>query len=127
MRHIVTVLLVLVGIVNLLPLAGVLGAPQLESLYGVAISEPNLVLLLRHRAVLLGLVGALLIYAAGRPAHRPAAIIAALVSMLSFVALAALAEYNAYIHTVVVVDVVASLALALAGFLQWQQSNRGHP
>ena len=51
------------GLINLYPLVGVLGAKQLESLYGVDVAAPDLALLLRHRAVLFGLLGALLLAA----------------------------------------------------------------
>ena len=57
------------GVFALLPLAGVLGAGRLSALYGIAFEEPNLVLLMRHRAVLFGLLGVFLAIAALIGAH----------------------------------------------------------
>ncbi|WP_211163693.1 hypothetical protein [Azoarcus taiwanensis] len=48
---------IIVGIIHLLPLAGVLGADRLASLYGIAFDEPKTVIPMRHRAVLFGLLG----------------------------------------------------------------------
>lgn len=81
-------LFVLVGLINLYPVVGVVGPAMLESLYGLPIQGDDLVLLMRHRAVLFGLLGALLIAAAFRPALRPLAGVFGLVSMLAFVVLA---------------------------------------
>src|SRR4030095_17183156 len=78
----------LVGLGNLLPVAGVRAAARLEALYGVAIGDPNLLVLMRHRAVLFAIVGVLLVAAAFRPAWRAASLAAGWASMVSFVTLA---------------------------------------
>ena len=59
-RYLVPAMLILVGLIHLLPLSGVLGSERLASLYGLSFSEPNLAILMRHRAVLFGLLGVLL-------------------------------------------------------------------
>jgi hypothetical protein len=118
MRGVSTALFVIVGIVNLLPTVGALSAERLESLYGVPLSDPNLVILMRHRAILFAIVGALLVAAAFQSALRPVGLAAGLVSMGSFVLLALLAgNYNPSLGRVVLVDVVASLALVVAAVL----------
>ncbi len=115
MHHVVRALFVVVGIVNVLPAMGVLGAPQLGSLYGLSFEGGDLVLLMRHRAVLLGLVGGLLVAAAFKPSLRLAAGAMGLASMLSFVVLALPpGSYGASIQRVVWVDVVAILVLVVA-------------
>lgn len=115
MRALASVLIFAVGLVNLLPVSGALSAARLEALYGLGFDEPNLLILMRHRAVLFGIVGGLLVASALRPRVRPLAVGAGLVSMLSFVAVALLVGgYNAQLQRVVVVDVVASLALVAA-------------
>ena len=58
MKHIVSVMLVVVGLTHLLPLSGVLGAASLANLYGLQFNEANLEILMRYRAVLFGLLGA---------------------------------------------------------------------
>lgn len=121
MRLFVRAAFLLAGLVNLYPLTGVLGAGALEALYGRGFAEPELLLLMRHRAVLFGLLGGLLVAAAWRPAWRGPATLAGLVSMLSFVALAGPPqELAAALGRVYLADIVAS-ALLLAG---WWLSGR---
>ena len=111
-----TTLFAIVGVVNLLPIAGVSSASRLQTLYGVVLEDPNLVILMRHRAVLFGIVGAILVAAAFVPSLRPFAIAAGLVSMLSFVLVAHLVgKYNAELRRVVIVDLAASALLVGAG------------
>jgi hypothetical protein len=120
MRALVTVLLLLAAAANLLPVLGVLGAARLEALYGVVVQDPNLAILMRHRAALFGIVGGLLALAAFYPPARSLAIPAGLISMLAFIAIAgSVGDYNPLLRRVVIVDVVASLALVAAAVLDW--------
>jgi len=119
-RKLIAALLILAGIIHLLPLAGVLGAERLATLYGLPFQEPNLLLLMRSRAVLFGLLGALLVYAALRPTLQPLALFGGLVSVLSFLCLAWSGPgYNAALRRVVIADwlALAALLLALALYL----------
>ena len=109
------------GLINLYPLVGVLGAKQLESLYGVDVAAPDLALLLRHRAVLFGLLGALLLAATWRPRLRALATGAGLVSMLAFVVLALpLGAHGPAVVRVAWADLLASLLLACGALLARQ-------
>ena len=111
----IAALLIVAGLIHLLPLGGVLGAQRLAALYGLSFEEPNLLLLMRSRAVLFGLLGALLVYAAFRPALQPLALFAGLVSVLSFLALAwSSPGYNQALRRVVIADWVALACLASA-------------
>lgn len=115
MEKILVVLLLLVSAVNIAPLVGVLGPDKLTSLYGLSFADGNLAILMRHRAVLLGLVGGFILWSVFTPALRAYAIAAGFVSMLSFVALAfATGDYNMQIRKVVVADIAASVALVVA-------------
>ena len=115
-RHVVSITLVITGVIHLLPLSGVLGAEQLARLYGMPFDEPNLEILMRHRAVLFGLLGAFLIAAAFMPALQPAAFIAGFASVVSFLWLAwSVGGYNPQISRVVVADVVALVCLVIGG------------
>jgi len=115
--------LTLAGIIHLFPLPGVLGAGQLTRLYGVSADDPNLGILLRHRAVLFGLLGALLIAAAFRPDLRPIAFIAGLVSTVSFLVIAwGVGGYNAQVARVVVADLLAVVLLLVAAGIEWRKS-----
>ena len=118
MRAIATALLLLAAVANLLPVVGVFSTSRLEGLYGVLIQEPNLAILMRHRAMLFAIVGGLLGLAAFHPPLRALGITAGLVSMLSFVAIAGLVGgYNPLLRRVVFVDLIASLGLVAAGLL----------
>ena len=109
---IVSVTLIVAAVVHLLPLAGVLGAARLEALYALPFSEPNLLILMRHRAVLFGLLGVFLMLAAFRPALQGYAFAAGLCSVIAFLWLALSAgNYNAALARVLAADVVALLAL----------------
>lgn len=126
MRAIATVLLLLAAAVNLIPVAGALSTSRLEGLYGVVVQDPNLEVLMRHRAVLFAIVAGLLAVAAFHPPLRALAIAAGLISMLSFVAIAGLVgEYNPLLRRVLLVDVVASLALVAAGLLDYLSVRAG--
>lgn len=115
--------LTLAGVIHLLPLPGVMGAGQLARLYGVATDDPNAVILLQHRALLFGLLGVLLIAAAFRPELRAVALVAGLVSTVSFLVIAwGVGGYNAQVARVVVADVLAVVLLLLAAGIEWRKS-----
>jgi hypothetical protein len=114
-RYIVSATLLIVGIIHLLPLSGVLGGERLAVLYGLSFDEPNLAILMRHRAVLFGLLGLFLLLAAFRPTLRTLALVAGFASVVSFLWLAwSVGDYNAQIVRVVTADIVA-LACLIAG------------
>jgi hypothetical protein len=120
MRHVVTACLLVAAVIHLLPVAGVLGAERLQALYGVVLDDPNLVLLMRHRAVLFGIVGVLLAAAAFVPSLRSIALVVGGASAVAFLVLAWMSPpLNAAVGRVVTADVVAVVALALAAGLHW--------
>ncbi len=114
MRYLVSAMLLIVAIIHLLPLVGVLGNDRLSSLYGMDFSEPNLAILMRHRAVLFGLLGGLFLFAAFRPAWQGVAFVAGFVSVTSFLGLAwSTGGYNAQVSRVFTADVVALVCLVI--------------
>ncbi len=116
LHYLLPTMLVLVGLIHLLPLSGVLGSAHLAKLYGVAFTEPNTAILMRHRAVLFGLLGVFLVVAAFRPALQAAALVAGFVSVASFLWLAwSVGGYNDALGRVAVADGVALLCLAVGG------------
>lgn len=118
MKLIVPMTLWLVALLHALPLAGVLGAERLASLYGIDAGEPGLALLLRHRAVLFGLLATSLAVAAMRPAWHGAGLAAGLVSVGAFLLLAGLGgPLNGALLTVVRLDVAALILLLAAGLV----------
>ncbi|MES3021321.1 MAG: phosphopantetheine adenylyltransferase [Pseudomonadota bacterium] len=114
MRHVVSAMLIIVGIIHLLPLSGILGSDRLAALYGLSFTDPNLAILMRHRAVLFGLLGVFLIFAAFRPALQTLAFIAGFISVASFLWLAwSVGGYNAQIARVFMADIVALVCLTI--------------
>jgi hypothetical protein len=123
LNRIVSTLLVAVGLVNFLPVTGVLSADILANAYGIPAPAGDLLVLLRHRALLLGIIGALIIASAFRRHLQPAAILAGLVSMLGFVALAlAQGDYGEELRKVLLMDVLALAALVVAALLRVRSS-----
>ena len=114
MRFILPAILLIVGIIHLLPLSGVLSANRLQKLYGIAVEDTNLEILMRHRAVLFGLLGAFLIAAAFLPSLQLAALVAGFVSVVSFLYLAAdVGSFNEQVNRVVIADKVAVICLVV--------------
>ena len=111
-------LLVLVGIVNLVP--GVVATVSVEraaTAYGIAADGPDLATVLRHRGVLLMIVGLGLVAVPWWPEIRTAAIIAGVISMASFVAIVlARPGVGAPLRKVMWVD-VGALGLVLVAVL----------
>jgi hypothetical protein len=126
MRNIISGLLLIAAIIHLLPLVGVFGATSLTDLYGLSFEEKNIQILMRHRAVLFGILGAFLAYAAFVPGVQLPAFVAGLVSVTSYVWLAlAVGDYNASLNRVLLADLLA-LACLLAGagmrLIAWRSS-----
>ena len=118
MQALATTLILLAAVVNLVPVSGLLSAERLRALYGVPFEGAALLILMRHRAVLFGIVGGLLVASAFHRPLRAAALGAGLVSMLSFVVIAGLqGGANAELERVVAVDLVASVGLVAAELL----------
>lgn len=114
MRIVTIAIYVLVGVINVLPIVGVISVARLSSLYGVSVESPDIALLLQHRAVLFGLLGGLLISAAWTPSLRTPAAIAGIISMLSFIVLTVLLDVaNLALVRIAWIDVVAVLMLTI--------------
>ena len=123
MRLIVPAVLVLVALIHALPIMGVLGAAKLSQLYGIPVQEANLELILRHRAVLFGLLAAFLAYAAVRPELHRIALGAGFVSVISFLVLAhPSTSLNTALTTVVRADWVALVLLVVGAIAHFKLS-----
>ncbi|MEL7296234.1 MAG: phosphopantetheine adenylyltransferase [Pseudomonadota bacterium] len=114
MRTVITLIFILVGAINALPVVGVISATKLSSLYGIDVASPDLALLLQHRAVLFGLLGGLLVVAAWTPDFRTVAALAGIISMLSFCVLTVLLDVtNPALVRIAWIDVAAVVLLAI--------------
>jgi hypothetical protein len=108
----ITALMLVVAAIHLVPITGFLGARRLSALYGIDVTDADLEILMRHRAVLFGILGVFFAYAAFTPALQPIAFIAAAASLASFFFLAfSASEISAPIRKIVIGDVVAAICL----------------
>lgn len=107
--------LVVAALIHLAPVPGVLGAKRLSALYGFPIEDKNLAIVMRHRAVLFGLLGTLMLVAAFDRALQPMALGAGFISVLSFFWITySERPYNSAIRRVVLADVIALVGLILS-------------
>jgi hypothetical protein len=119
MKAVISGLFIIVGIIHMLPVIGVLGAERLTALYGIPVQDKNLVILMQHRALLFGLLGLFLVYAAFQPALQSIAFIGGFISVTSFILIAySIGGYNNEIRTVVLMDTLALICLLLAFVLR---------
>ena len=119
MSVVVAVALVLSGAIHLLPLVGVAGPARVAGMYDVRVEGPDLAVLLVHRAVLFGLLSALLIGGAFVDDLQPYAIGGGLISDVAFLAIArANPGINAAMQRVVRADVV-SIGLPVVAAISW--------
>lgn len=105
-------LLVLAALIHLLPVAGVLGGPRFQVLYGITVTDGSVAILLQHRALLFAIVGLLLLGGAVHAPWRWPALLAGLISVIGFLAIAGLdGGGNPALARVARVDLVALASL----------------
>lgn len=120
MRYVISAGFIVAAIIHLVPLSGVRGAEKLSAFYGIPIDEPNLIILMRHRAILFGLLGLFLLLAAFKPAYQVPAFFAGFISVLSFFWLTwSTGGHNEKIGRIFAGDVIAfaGLVVSLAAYL----------
>jgi hypothetical protein len=123
MNKIIMVLLIIVGLINFLPVIGVISASKISQAYSVELSSNDLVILLRHRALLFGVVGGFILYSAFEPRYQVAAMIMAAVSMLGYLGVMYLVgDYNPSIFKVAIVDMVGIGFLIAAAVLKYAET-----
>ncbi len=119
-KHLLAVSLAIVGIIHMMPVAGVFGVERLNVLYGLSIDDPNLAILMRHRAVLFGLLGVFCLVAAARQSLQLIALVAGAISVFSFLVLTyATGGYNDEVGRVVTADWIAA-AFLIIGFAAYR-------
>jgi cellobiose-specific phosphotransferase system component IIC len=114
----VQIMLIVVGLIHLIPLKGALGGDWIAGLYGISIGDRDLELLMRHRAVLFGLLGVFLIASAFCPTYQMPAVVAGLVSTFSFIVLSwIVGAPSHHVSRVLMVDWAATALLIVAGVI----------
>ena len=103
MRRIIQVGLIVAGLIHFLPVTGATGGDQLRAaMYAIPFADPNL---MRHRAVMLGLLDGLVLEAAFRPAMEGIGILVGTVDLASIVGLAwSTGSYDQALSRVVVAE-----------------------
>jgi len=99
----------------------------MKALYEIELQSANLEILMRHRAVLFGILGGFFVYAAFTPAMQPLAFLAAAISVASFFYLAfSVGEYTGAIRKVVIADLVAAVCLLAAVVIYFTNGSSLH-
>ncbi len=123
----ITGLLLVVAVIHLIPVSGVIGTAQLNKLYGLAINGSDLEILMRHRAVMFGILGTFFAFAAFKPRYQPLAFLMAFATISSFLFLAyQVGGYQAAINKVVLADWVAGACLVVAVVLYYGGTRANH-
>lgn len=120
MGTVAAILLAVVGLIHLAPGLIAFTPRRAATAYGTPITDPDLELLLRHRAILLGTIGLGLLVAAFVPAARPATLTAGILSTASFLALTTTigpSRLNPRTLRVARIDIAALTALIAAACL----------
>lgn len=117
METIYRICLGLAGIINAIPFLIAFMPGKIMGSYGIAVSDANLELLLRHRAVLFGIVGVLMIFSAVSKKYFDLAFIIGMVSMVSFVILFKMipGEINIELTKVMKID-LGAIVILLVGY-----------
>jgi len=118
MELIFRICLFIAGVINFLPSILAFIPSKISTSYGVEISNSNYELLLRHRAVMFGIIGGIMIYSAITKRNYSMAVLIGLISMISFFILYKLqsGEINPELNKVMKID-VAGIIILIVGFI----------
>jgi len=121
MELVFRICLFIAGIINIAPSILAFIPNKISDSYGIEIPDSNYELLLRHRAVLFGIIGGIMIYSAITKKHYSMAVIIGLISMISFYILYKLAngEINPELNKVMKID-IAGIIILLLGFILYK-------
>jgi len=111
--------LLIVGLINFLPVLGILSAEKISQAYLIQFTGNDIAILMRHRALLFGLLGGFILSSIFIPIYQVPAMIMAAMSMAGFIVLAVLiGGYNAALFKVILADVVGLIFLTIAAILK---------
>jgi heme A synthase len=107
------------GLINLIPALLAFFPDKISKSYGVVIPNANYELLLRHRAILFGIIGMLMIYSAVVKKHYEIATTVGLISMTSFIILYFIIgkDINSELKKIMIVDIIATVILCIGSVL----------
>ena len=118
MEIIVRICLFLSGLINFIPSILAFLPGKISRSYGIEILSANHELLLRHRAVLFGIVGGIMIFSALSKKYYSLSFVIGFVSMLSFIILYKIisGEINPELRKVFNIDIIGVIILTI-GFI----------
>ena len=120
----ISILLITVGLINFLQVIGIISAEKLSAAYAVELIGNDIVILMRHRALLFGLIGGFMLYSVWKPSYQSVAMVMAAISMLGFLFFVAAADhYNASITKIAIIDLIGLAGLAIAAGLKYLSRN----
>ena len=120
----ISILLITVGLINFLPVIGIISAEKLSAAYAVELIGNDIVILMRHRALLFGLIGGFMLYSVWKPSYQSVAMVMAAISMLGFLFFVAAADhYNASITKIAIIDLIGLAGLAITAGLKYLSRN----
>lgn len=120
MEKLIIALIVVAGLINFYPIVGILSSEMLFNLYKIDSINNDLLILLKHRAILFGLLGGFIIYSAFKPELQIWGITLGLVSMISFIVIALFTgSYGVGIQKIIVADVIALVGLVISLVLRF--------
>lgn len=110
--------LFIAGVINFIPSALAVVPGKISIAYGIQIPDSNYELLLRHRAILFGIVGGMMIYSALTKKYYSVSVVMGLVSMISFLILSQLisGDINPELQKVKTIDIIGIVILLLGYF-----------
>lgn len=125
MNRTISIILLIVGAINFLPVIGVLSAAKLSSAYSVDLVGNDIIILMRHRALLFGIVGGFVLFSVFKPAYQSVAIVMAAISMVGFLFFVwAAGDYNESISRIAMIDLIGIACLVLASVLKYVSTKK---
>ena len=101
------------GAINFVPVLLAFLPDRINQIYGLEILDANYELLLRHRGILFGILGGLMIFSAISKKYYTLSVLVGLISMISFLILFKLVDgdMNAELEKVMRIDIVGIVIL----------------
>jgi hypothetical protein len=123
-RNAAVAILVVIGVITASPAITALNPDGIASLYNVTLEDNIVLLLIRHRQVMLGVLGAALVYGAFFYHLRIIVITAAVVSKFAFIGLCITTpSLTQGIQRVIYFDAVSIVLLLIAAIIFWRSSS----
>lgn len=119
MKKVYLCLLFIVGAINFVPVLAVVSLEQINHSYGLSVTDNNLAILLRHRALLFGVLGGFVLFSVFKPQYQVVAMVLAMISMLGYLIVFYLVgDVNAQLLAIAKVDIVGVVLLFIAALIK---------